>query len=175
MVKDTGSAEKITKCLSAKCHLLTGSKCSSLDVPLEDVTDCSHWQGREGFVEIRGQKIITDPYGYLNNYPESVIRFRNNGIYINKSATSLIDYCKNNYPPMCWKNYKQYNQHIYQDEYDLKESYENSDVYISPNKVGFYDEGEFIRLDNITIKSFAENYLRFIDYDFEKEQPIDKT
>ena len=51
----------------------------------------------------------------------------------------------------------------------MKESYENNDVYISPQKVGFYDEGEFIRLDNITIKSFVENYLRFIDYDFEKE------
>lgn len=51
----------------------------------------------------------------------------------------------------------------------MKESYENSDVYISPHKVGFYDEGKFIRLDNITIKSFVENYLRFIDYDFEKD------
>jgi hypothetical protein len=167
MVTDTKVSEKVTKCLSARCHLLSGSKCSSLDVPLDNVTACSYWQGREGFIEIRGQRIITDPYGYLHNYPESVISFHKNGIYINKNVTNLLDHCRKNYPPMCWKNYKQYNQHIYQDEYDMKESYENSDVYISPQKVGFYDEGNFIRLDNITIKSFVENYLRFIDYDFE--------
>jgi hypothetical protein len=57
----------------------------------------------------------------------------------------------------------------------MKEAYENRDVYISPQKVGFYDEGDFVRLDNITIKSFAENYLRFIDYDFEKDLPANKT
>jgi hypothetical protein len=175
MVTDTLVSEKTARCLSAKCHLLSGSKCSSLDVPLENVTDCAHWQGREGFVEIKGQRIIIDPYDYLRNYPETVIKFHDNGIYINKSATSLIDFCKKNYSPMCWKNYKQYNQHIFQDESDMKEAYESSDVYISPQKVGFYDEGEFVRLDNITIKSFAENYLRFIDYDFEKDLPANKT
>ena len=175
MVEDTWPSAKAAKCLSAKCHCLTGLKCSSLDVPLENVTDCSYWQDKEGFIVIRGQKIITNPYEYLRNYPESVIKFQNNGICINKNATRLIDYCKKNYPPMCWKNYKQYNQHNYQDENDMKESYENSDVYISPEKVGFYDEGDFIRLDNITIKTFVENYLRFIEYDFEKDLPINKT
>jgi hypothetical protein len=175
MVTDIVASEKTARCLSAKCHLLVGSKCSSLDVPLEYVTDCSHWQGREGFVEIRGQRIVTDPYGFLHNYPEAVIKFRDNGIYINKSATNLIDYCKKNYPPMCWKNFKQFNQHLFQDESEMKEAYENSDVYISPQKVGFYDEGDFIRLDNITIKSFVENYLHFIDHDIEKDLPADKT
>ncbi|MFX4262244.1 hypothetical protein ACOBQJ_08580 [Pelotomaculum propionicicum] len=174
MVKETSVLEKSARCLSAKCHFLKFSKCSSLDVPLESVTDCSNWQGREGFIEIRGQRIITDPYGYLHNYPETVISFHKNGIYINKNVTNLLDYCKTNYPPMCWKNFKQYNQHIYQDEYDMKESYENTDVYISPQKVGFYDEGKFIRLDNIDIKSFVENYLRFINYDFGKDTPPKK-
>lgn len=169
MENETAALDNVSRCLSAKCHFLNGLRCSSLDVPLESVTDCSYWQGREGFIEIRGQRIITDPYGYLHNYPETVISFHKNGIYINKNVTNLLDYCKNNYPPMCWKNYKHYNQHIYQDEYDLKESYENSEVYISPQKVGFYDEGNFIRLDNITIKSFVDNYLRFVNYDFEKE------
>jgi hypothetical protein len=95
VVKETVASEKTTRCLSAKCHLLKGAICSSLDVPLENVTDCSHWQGREGFVEIRGQRIITDPYNYLRNYPDTVIKCHDNGIYINKKATSLIDYCKN--------------------------------------------------------------------------------
>lgn len=169
MANETAALDNVSKCLSVKCHFLNGSRCSSLDVPLESVSDCSYWQGREGFIEIRGQRIITDPYGYLHNYPETVISFHKNGIYINKNVTNLLDYCKNNYPPMCWKNYKHYNQHICQDEYDLKESYENSEVYISPQKVGFYDEGNFIRLDNITIKSFVDNYLRFVNYDFDKE------
>lgn len=103
MVKDTEASEKYAGCLSAKCHFLNGSKCSSLDVPLESVTDCSYWQGREGFIEIRGQRIITDPYGYLHNYPESVISFHKNGIYINKNVTNLLDYCKKNYPQCAGK------------------------------------------------------------------------
>jgi len=46
MVTDTVASEKTAGCLSVKCHLLMGSKCSSLDVPLKNVTDCAHWQGR---------------------------------------------------------------------------------------------------------------------------------
>lgn len=42
-------------------------------------------------------------------------------------------------------------------------------------KVGYYDEGDFIRLDNITIKTFVENYLRFIEYDFGKDLPLNKN
>lgn len=160
-----GISEKITKCASTKCHRLNGVICSALDIPLEMVSDCSHWQGREGFIEINGQKVITDPYGYLANYPDSIISFRENGIYISKSITELMEYCKNNFPPMCWKNYKKYNEHLYQSEEYMKEAFENSDVYISPHKVVFYDEGSFIRLDNITIETFVEQYLHFINHD----------
>ncbi len=98
-------------CLNAKCHRLEEAICSSLNVPLNAVTDCALWHGMEGFIEVKGQKLIYDPYAYLGNYPDSVISFRENGIYINKSFTNLWGYCKHNFPPMCWKNFKRYNQH----------------------------------------------------------------
>lgn len=160
-----GIAEKISRCASERCHHLNGNLCSTLDVPLEMLSDCSHWYGKEGFIKIMDQRVITDPYAYLANYPESVISFRENGIYINKKYTQLLEFCKNNYPPMCWKNFKRFNEHLYETEEDVKEAYDNNDVYISPRSIGIYDEGSFIRLDNVTIETFVEQYLHFINYE----------
>lgn len=158
-------SEKISRCVTTRCHHLNGTLCSTLDVPLETISDCSHWHGQEGFLKIMDQRVITDPYSYLSNYPDSIISFHENGIYISKNATKLMEYCKQNFPPMCWKNFKKYNEHLYQTEEDIRESFENTDVYVSPHRVGFYDEGAYIRLDNITIETFVEQYLHFIDFD----------
>jgi len=70
---------------------------------------------------------------------------------------------------MCWKNFKKYNEHLYSNEEETREAYENSKVYISPQKVGFYDEGSFIRVDNISIETFVEQYLRFVEYNIESD------
>lgn len=165
MPDNDGTTQRVTRCVSAHCYLLNGKLCSTLDVPLEMVTDCAHWHGREGFIKVMDQRVITDPYAYLNNYPDTIISFRENGIYINKSATQLLDYCKNNYPPMCWKNFKRFNDYLYETEADTKEAFDNTDVFISPHRVGVYDEGNYIRLDNITIETFVEQYLHFINYE----------
>jgi len=61
------------------------------------------WHGLEGFIEVKGQQLINAPYAYLGNYPDSVISFRENGIYINKNLTNLWKHSINNFPPMCWK------------------------------------------------------------------------
>jgi len=90
----------VSRCASCKCHYLAGETCSSLDVMIDIVTDCSYWHGKEGFIRIKGQKIITDPYAYLHNYPDTIISFHQNGIYINKNVTKLLDHCKNNLPPI---------------------------------------------------------------------------
>ena len=93
----------IIKCLAAKCHRLEEATCTSLHVPLSTVTNCALWHGLEGFIEVKGQQLINAPYAYLGNYPDSVISFRENGIYINKNLTNLWKHSINNFPPMCWK------------------------------------------------------------------------
>jgi hypothetical protein len=120
----------VNKCLAAKCSRLEDTTCSTLHFPLSTITDCALWHGMEGFIEVKGLKLINDPYAYLGNYPDSIISFRENGIYINKSFTNLWGHCKNNFPPMCWKNFKRYNQHLYDSEEALKDAYENY-IYIS--------------------------------------------
>jgi hypothetical protein len=75
-----------------------------MDVPLESISNCSRRHDRNGFMKIKGQRVITIPYAYLKNYPDSVISFHDNGIYISKNSTNLMEYCNKYFPPMCYKN-----------------------------------------------------------------------
>jgi len=57
------------KCLAAKCYRLQEATCSYLHLPLCTVTDCAIWRGMEGFIEVKGLKLIKTPYAFLGNYP----------------------------------------------------------------------------------------------------------